>query len=208
VAEKYPSWSPYHYCRNNPFLLIDPDGKYVLDARLKSNSRFMNLMQQVQNIAHKNPKIVKTFEMLNTKVEDFATPGKGPRLVPVPMYAAGFFPTDIGADLNTIKISQHLIDELSKAKSKEAINFYETVLFVTLLHETGHWAWLTKFMKYTKGKGELKRDQPKEPEEMGEWTERQILGQSLEYWGHTKYSPIDREFWRQVWQELESFHNK
>jgi hypothetical protein len=26
-AEKYPGWTPYHYCHNNPIVLIDPDGR-------------------------------------------------------------------------------------------------------------------------------------------------------------------------------------
>jgi len=27
LAEDFPSWTPYHYCHNNPIVLIDPDGR-------------------------------------------------------------------------------------------------------------------------------------------------------------------------------------
>jgi RHS repeat-associated protein len=28
LAEKFPSWSPYNFCMNNPMNMIDPDGKF------------------------------------------------------------------------------------------------------------------------------------------------------------------------------------
>jgi hypothetical protein len=31
LAEKFPSWSPYNYCLNNPLRLVDPDGRAPMD---------------------------------------------------------------------------------------------------------------------------------------------------------------------------------
>ncbi|SHE86162.1 RHS repeat-associated core domain-containing protein [Flavobacterium fontis] len=33
LAEKFPEWSPYNYCLNNPVVLLDPDGRSPIDPK-------------------------------------------------------------------------------------------------------------------------------------------------------------------------------
>lgn len=37
LAEKYPNWSPYNYCLNNPLAIIDPNGMDTLNITLNKN---------------------------------------------------------------------------------------------------------------------------------------------------------------------------
>ena len=55
LAEKFPNYSPYVYCKNNPVIYIDPDGRWpkavhheLLDKAFNSKSQFAKIITPAQ----------------------------------------------------------------------------------------------------------------------------------------------------------------
>ena len=53
MSDKYPSTSPYAYCRNNPIILMDPNGEEVI----VSGSGSEDVKTQINNMTSKNFKV-------------------------------------------------------------------------------------------------------------------------------------------------------
>ena len=197
LAEKYPSLSPFVYCANNPIMLFDPDGNYILDSKLKANTKFMKVIERLTNFCENVPRVQEKFNELNTNIDDFLTPGKGPKLIGLVQVNAGIYRNiSLGYDCQTITLANDLIEKLSNAEKGKETHYYEAILIITLLHETAHWAWTTKLKGYSKGKGESKKDRPIEPYEMGRWIEGEIFSKGLEYDADNIFSPNDNKYWK------------
>ncbi|MFP9117682.1 RHS repeat-associated core domain-containing protein [Flavobacterium sp. RNTU_13] len=49
LAEKYPSWSPYNFCMNNPIYFIDPDEREVKKPPLRGTKEFNSFVKDIVN---------------------------------------------------------------------------------------------------------------------------------------------------------------
>ncbi|MFV0555448.1 MAG: RHS repeat domain-containing protein [Mangrovibacterium sp.] len=61
LTEEYPSWSPYHYCHNNPISLIDPTGMAATKYEDEEGNLLLNTNDGSEDVV----------TVSNDKVEDF-----------------------------------------------------------------------------------------------------------------------------------------
>jgi RHS repeat-associated protein len=50
AAEKYPGWSPYNYCKNNPFNFFDPNGKEIRIAAAKGAAEYKYFQSAIKEL--------------------------------------------------------------------------------------------------------------------------------------------------------------
>lgn len=71
LAEKYYSWSPYHYAGNNPLRITDPTGMYWEDEESKKYAESLT-----KDINKKIDSKQKSLDKLNAKIEKNQAKGK------------------------------------------------------------------------------------------------------------------------------------
>lgn len=167
LSDKYPSMSPYTYCANNPIMMVDPDGRLIIDPIFKTICPvFYNFMKtKFHDFVMNNEAILKPlmhFSGMTKEQVDYAvTDDQGPNVMisqsetPFEEEAAAYSYAPRGG---IISITKKQADYLRKAKSPSVSKFDKQVAMLftiqTILHELVHYG------RQQEGAGEEKANLP------------------------------------------------
>lgn len=140
LAEKYPSWSPYAYCGNNPINYFDPDGRFRLPANATREERrlYKEAIKTIKSVFRDSEfreAFKDRFKVDDKMIRKMLKDGDGPTVIMNEslLDLASFDPDNP----NVIKIDSGVVNTVSKHKGDRK---YIDNLAEIIIHEGGHWA--------------------------------------------------------------------
>ncbi len=137
MSDKYPIMSQYNYCANNPVMLVDPDGRIIVDPRIKDiNKTFYNFMvNDFQNFVLQSPLIMEALQlfggMTREQIVEATTDGKGPYL----SFNGGMAPE---YDQGCIMISHSYLDQIKALNDRKATKVEKQIALFYIVHIVIH----------------------------------------------------------------------
>jgi RHS repeat-associated protein len=104
LAEKYPSLSSYVFTGNNPIMLVDPDGRFIVDPSFKKYKNLTSFLNTngLLNFINKNPKISEGLRDFGQSYSD-GTPYFTPSRIEK-TFKAGSVPTVSAKDFSSYEL--------------------------------------------------------------------------------------------------------
>jgi hypothetical protein len=146
MSDQYPSLSPYTYCANNPIMMVDPDGRFVIDPSIKKISTYLYkyLTTQLQKDIIGNKLIMKGLmyfgDMTEEQIIEKTTNGKGPRIMFTTDEISKYnYRNDEGDILlsNSSKVRSSIFNDKNGSDYDKNLVLFD--IFQTILHEFVHY---------------------------------------------------------------------
>ncbi len=67
LAEKYDSWSVYHYVHNNPIKFLDPDGKEIINGAKQGTKEYERIDNALKILSKSNPEAYNILQSSQTR---------------------------------------------------------------------------------------------------------------------------------------------
>jgi RHS repeat-associated protein len=149
LFEKYVGMSPYNYCADNPVKLVDPDGRFTIDAEVAKEhltpqqfERFESIVKNIGNLfnEYKIEEVSKITGLSKEQIKNDLEYGKGPKIF-INAYGNG----DSQAANGIIELGLETLNGLKKDFEKITRYGFKEIskevfgVAMLILHEYGHY---------------------------------------------------------------------